>query len=496
MITIREVKTASKKVAVQAIYYKHRKRMVLKHFGSAGTEVELAELRIVATEFIKDYSSQLSIFPTDNPKTVLFIEHSHCVGFYYTFFYKTVHNLLATIGFTSIGTALLQDLVVMRILEPCSKLRSIELMETYFGIRHRRQRYYSDAKQWLALKQQVQSLVIDFAKQQYQFDYSLLFYDVTTLYFESFESDELRHTGFSKDSKSQQPQILVALMVNREGLPIAFDIFPGNTFEGHTIIPVIKSFIKQNKVQHFTVVADAAMISTDNINELQKEHIHYIVGARLGNISTDLFNQIDTQIIREDGKLIRLSTDKGDLICTYSTSRYKKDKYEMEKQLHKAKMMIEKPSKNKKAKFVKANNEQFELNQNLINKTEKLLGLKGYYTNLTEQVLSSNKVVERYHELYKIEQAFRIAKSDLQTRPIFHFKEEPIQLHILICFMAMVVSKHIELKTGVSIKRFITDCKQITDARMLNEITQKEVIIKGKITERVTSHLHNLKMPH
>jgi hypothetical protein len=495
MLKIREVKTASNKIAIQVVYYKNYKRVVLKHIGSADVE-NVEELRLIAKEYIKDYQGQFSIFPLENPNAFLFVEYSQCIGFYYSFFYETITKLMSGIGFMGISTKLFSDLVVLRILEPSSKLRAIELMETYFGIAHRRQSYYRDAKKWLPLKEQVQEAVLSFAKQVYSFDYSLLFYDVTTLYFETFESDELRKTGFSKDSKSQQPQILVALMVNRDGLPISFDIFPGNTFEGHTIIPVIKSFILKNKVNHFTVVADAAMISTENIEELKKERIHYIVGARLGNLSNEVFDQMDKKLVREDGKAIRLTTDKGHLICTYSSTRYRKDKYEMEKQLLKAQAMVERPSKHKKAKFVKANNEQLELNQGLIKKSEKLLGIKGYYTDLDESILSSNEVIARYHELYKIEQAFRIAKSDLQTRPIFHFKEEPIKLHILICFMALVVSKHIELKTTVSIKRFIMECKKITDARMLNTITQKEVIIKGRITKTVQEYLCALNIPH
>jgi transposase len=168
----------------------------------------------------------------------------------------------------------------------------------------------------------------------------------------------------------------------------------------------------------------------------------------------------------------------------------------MEKQIIKAKGIVERPSKNKKAKFVKANEEQLILNQELIAKTSKLLGLKGYYTDLDETILPTDQVIKLYHELFKIEQAFRIAKSDLETRPIFHFKEEPIKLHLLICFMALVMSKHIELKTGLSIRRFITECKKITDARMLNTLTQKELIIKGRITETAEEFLSKLNLSH
>lgn len=308
----------------------------------------------------------------------------------------------------------------------------------------------------MSLKGKAENIVLDFAKKHYSFEFDLLFYDVTTLYFEAFEEDELRKNGFSKDNKSQQPQILVALMVSKEGFPIAYEIFPGNTFEGHTIVPVIKRFINKNKVDTFTVIADAAMISDDNIKNLKEEKINYIVGARLGNLSYDLIHKIDKAILREDGENIRIKTNKGFLVCSYSSTRYRKDKYEMEKQIEKAEHIIKNPSKTRKLKFTKADGQKLELNQELINKTKKLLGLKGYYTDLEESLVSNDIIIERYHELYRIEQAFRIAKSDLQTKPIFHYKEEPIKLHLLICFMALVISKHIELESGMSIKKLPT----------------------------------------
>jgi transposase len=202
-------------------------------------------------------------------------------------------------------------------------------MDTYFGIRHRRQRYYETANQWLLLKEKVEAQTLQFAKKEYNFDFSLLFYDVTTLYFETFESDELRKTGFSKDSKSQQPQILVALMVTQDGFPISYEVFAGNTFEGHTMLPVIEAFIKKYKVPNFTVIADAAMISTTNIDALQKAGVHYIVGARLGNIPTQMLEIIDQSLSREDGKIIRIRTDNGFLtkkIGTRWKSRLRKQR--------------------------------------------------------------------------------------------------------------------------------------------------------------------------
>jgi transposase len=165
----------------------------------------------------------------------------------------------------------------------------------------------------------------------------------------------------------------------------------------------------------------------------------------------------------------------------------------MDKQIEKAKQVIANPSKSKKLKFTHAKGQEIELNEVLIEKTRKLLGIKGYYTNLETSVADNNTIIERYHELYKIEQAFRISKNDLQTRPIFHFKEQPIKLHILICFMALVISKHIELKTGVSIRKFIDESKKVVDGEILNHITQKIVTIKAQTTPKMIELIAKLE---
>lgn len=496
MLRIRIVKTGSGNSAVQIIYYRNRKRVIFKHIGSGKTPQEIESLKMVAQDFINNYIPKLPLFGEIKFNNLLYIDQTEFLGVYYTFLYEVIEELYHQIGFSKIGKQLLLDLTTIRIIEPVSKLRSIELLETYFGIKHRRQNYYQSAPNWLDLKEKIETIVVDFARKNYAFDFDLLFYDVTTLYFETFEEDELRKNGFSKDNKPQQPQILVALMVTKEGFPVAYEVFEGSTFEGHTILPVVKDFIRKYRIKDFTIVADAAMISTKNIKELLQNNINYIVGARLGNLSNEIINEIDTYISRQDGKSIRIKTDNGYLICSFSSVRYRKDRYEMEKQIEKAKAIINTPSKTKKLKFTKTSGQKIELNETLILKTQKLLGIKGYYTNLEEDLVDSHTIIERYHELYKIEQAFRISKNDLQTRPIFHFKQDPIKLHVLICFMALVTSKHIELSTNDSLRKFLTECKKITDARMLNKINNKEVRIRTKYNDNISNYIQKLNLPH
>lgn len=440
----------------------------------------------MANVFIAEHAKQTSIFEQQqyNEKDVLLSQCTY-LGLYYRFLYDVLRAVQHHISYTLLADDLLNDLTLIRIVEPASKLRSMALLETYFGIRHRRQRYYESAPKWLMFKQSIEKQTLKFAKGAYDFNLSMVFYDVTTLYFESFTADELRKTGFSKDGKAQQPQILVALLVTPQGFPVGYHVFSGNTFEGHTLIPVIQDFIKKHKVKHFTVVADAAMISTNNIEALKQEGIHYIVGARLGNLSSEMIFKIEKTLKREDGKNIRLTTDKGTLICSFSKKRYNTDKYEMNKQIDKAKILMQQPSKIKKVKFIKTDNHKAILNEELIDKTKILLGIKGYYTDIKTNVVDNATIIKNYHELYRVEQAFRVSKSDLKTRPIFHFKSHTIQLHILICFMALTVSKHIEIKTGMSIRAFLTECKKITDARMVNKINNQDITMRVPVTEEL-----------
>lgn len=218
---IRVVETASKAKAVQVVRYQNNKRFVLRHIGSARTEEGLSDLMVLAEEWIKDYSKQLSIFPDENPNKILHLNHCTFVGVKYHFFQKQIHSIQEKIKLDEFP-ALLNDLVAIRIFEPASKLRSLELMEQFFSIRHSRKNYYKIAPNCIELKKKIEDKVVDFARAHYSFNFDLLFYDVTTLYFETFEEDELRRNGFSKDNKSQQPQILIALMVSKGGFPVAY----------------------------------------------------------------------------------------------------------------------------------------------------------------------------------------------------------------------------------------------------------------------------------
>jgi len=497
MYHIRTTKTGSGATAVQVVSYVERKAVVVRHVGSAHNADELRELKNIAHNLIEKTTNQISLFHANqsNPPLTTLDKYEY-MGVHYTFIYEVIRKLQARFKFLSFGNQLLNDLVLMRLVEPASKLRSLELLREYFGILHRRQTFYETLPNLVRLKDSVEKLVTKIAIEEFGFDFSLVLYDVTTLYFESFKSDELRKNGFSKDSKSNQPQIVIGLMVNGLGFPVAYEIFEGNKFEGHTMIPVIQDFQKTHNIKTLTVVADSAMLSFDNIESLKKTKLSYIVGARIANLPISKIKEISFALNQKDTLSIRTQTNHGTLICDFSAKRYGKDKHEMEKQIKKAEAYLKKPSDMKRTKFLKnLDKGKYALNTELKEKTDMLLGIKGYYTDLNSEVTNQD-IVNHYHQLWHVEQAFRIAKNDLQTRPIFHFKQDAIKTHILICFMALAVSKYIEVKTGMSIRAAIISLKRITDARMHNTLTNEEHIMRTKLPGNIVTILQKLGLQH
>lgn len=395
MLYVRTTKTTSSAIAVQVVKYTNRKMHILAHIGSTHNKEELQSLKISALKWIERISRQQPLFSSTKNKSTNLISLKKCqyLGIRYHFVYEMISQIFNKLKFHQLDK-MLTDLVLIRIVEPASKLRSIELLNAFFGIKYLRKNFYQKLPQFISLKNKVETKVLKLAQKELNFDFSLVFYDVTTLYFETFQSDELRKTGFSKDNKPQQPQILIGLIVNSEGFPIAYDVFQGNTFEGHTFIPVISDFKRKHHIKKLTVVADAAMISLDNIQALQASKLHYIVGARIKNLSKKLINKISEKLSKQDKATIRIETEYGNLVCGFSLKRYQKDKFEMEKQLKKAKDLLKTPVKVKRTKFLKNKGKSnFQLNEKLIEKTTKLLGIKGYSDvtlNSTKNTLKFN----------------------------------------------------------------------------------------------------------
>lgn len=502
---IRITKTSSGSTAVQVVEYVKRKMVVLTHLGSAKTKEELEQLKYSARDWIKNNDKQLSFLPSssikDKPSSLISLDKCEYLGFKYQVLHGELKNLIHLFKFHLLPDGeILNDLVIARISSPGSKVHSLEFLEEFFDIKHHRSKLYRYLPKYNALKDIIESKVIKVAKKHFGFDFSLVFYDLTTLYFESFETDEIRRIGFSKDNKASNPQIMIGLLVNNQGFPVSYQIFPGNKFEGHTLMPSINQIRKKHKIKQMTVVADSAMLSETNINFLKKENLQYIVGARMANLPLELINQISKALKQQDNAVIRINTkERGELVCHFGEKRYRKDKRELEKQLARAEEILKTPSKAeiiKRAKFLtniskdKAQ-KKFELNQKLVIKSKLLLGIKGYHTNCNK--ISDLEIVEKYKQLWNVERSFKISKSDLKTRPIFHTKQQAIENHILICFMALAIAKYIEIKTQKSIKSVIKELKRITDAKIYDQINDREIVMRSKINNEAKEILEKLK---
>lgn len=495
MFYIRTTKTASGATAVQVVRYQNRKMIIALHLGSARNKEELTGLKQSATLWIEKTTKQSSLFPTEPSSHLIALDKCRYLGFRYGLLYESIYKIFTLFKFHQLRDKLLTDLVVARIVEPGSKVRSLEFLKEFMGITHQRSDLYRQLPEFISSKDMVEAKVLAVAKKEFAFNFCLVFYDVTTLYFESFEPDELRKTGFSKDNKFHQPQILIGLLVNTGGFPVAYQIFEGNTFEGHTLIPVISAFKRKHKVESLTVVADAAMISLANITALKSSNLHYIVGARIANLSHKRITAISDQLRQQDGATLRMATEYGDLVCEFSVKRFAKNKREMEKHIAKAEELLKNPGSIKRAKFIKPQNQTYTLHTKLVEKTKLLLGIKGYYTNLGVEV-SDRLIIEQYHNLWHVEQAFRIAKSDLQMRPIYHFKQHAIRAHILICFMALAICKFMELKTGKSTKHIVKLLKGVTDARIVNRSNDQEFTLRSDINDETKQLLIKMGLEH
>jgi transposase len=469
---IRKVKTASGSIAVQIGCDIAHNFMVSKHFGSAKNDFELKLLLKKAQQYL--YEAQLPIFK-DKPESKVFISNKvKSIGYRRVYAYEKLSEYFDLIFQTAIP--LFKDLVLIRIIKPLSKSKSLELIQEYFGIKYKK----TDAFRQILLfdKDSITRTIKDFAVANLGFDYALIFYDITTLYFETNKGDEFRKNGFSKDNKMNQPQILVGLLVDRHGFPIDFHVFEGNKYEGHTLIPVIKHFRNMHNIPQFTVVADAGMLSKDNLAQLKELAIYYIVGGRTASISIEKAKNISEKLKRVDGKIHSITKDGQKTIYQYSSKRATKDAYDLKKLVEKAEWIVNHPGMIfKRSKFVTtAIDHTISINQELIKKHTYLVGLKSYITNLQT---TNRLVIERYKDLWKVEKAFRISKSDLQARPIYHRKKEMIIAHLTIVFAALAVAKLIEFKSNESINSFVGKILQPIDFELKDEITGKKIVFRS-----------------
>lgn len=354
------------------------------------------------------------------------------------------------VGFNRIEDDILRKLVKARLSYPASKSATVEYLKNHFDDDVSLSKIYryldklSDSQHSI-----VQDISVGHTRKVLGGHIGVLFYDVTTLYFEADYEDELRKRGFSKEGRHKNPQIILGLLVSIGGYPLAYCIHEGNKYEGHTMLPVVTEFIRRYKLEDFIVVADSGLMNSDNVAELEANGYKYIIGAKIKAESKKIKEWILSQP-KIDCQMVEY--DKGDgkrLLVGYTDDRARKDAYNREKGLRRLEKAyrrgtLTKENINKRGynKFLTMEGDvKVSIDYDKLETDAKWDGLKGYLTNTD---IPASQVYAAYHNLWHVEQAFRISKSKIEIRPMFHFTRRRIEAHICICFVALKVYKELE----------------------------------------------------
>lgn len=391
------------------------------------------------------------------------------------------------IGFNQIDDPIFKQLVLYRIAFPKSKLKTTEYLYRYQGLSWGEDQLYRYLdKLYYSQKSQVERISFTHSRRILGGQITIVFYDVTTLHFAIDWEDEWRKTGFSKEGKHQRPQLVLGLLVSEGGYPLAYDVFPGNTFEGHTLLGVLERFKKTYKLEQLVIVADAGMLSNANLEQLETKGYEFIVGARVKNESNPIKKKIQALSL-QDGQYQIIGKDDYRLIVTYSKQRAAKDAHNRRKGLKRLEKQIKsgrltKSSINNRGynKYLKLTGKvDVEIDYEKFERDAKWDGLKGYVTN---SEMDKEQLVANYKELWQIEKAFKVSKSELKIRPIYHRLPRRIHAHICISFVAYKVYKELErcLKQK---KASISAQKAIEIAENIFEITIQSPMTKEKVSK-------------
>ena len=440
-------------VSIQVIDKSSGRYKVLKTIGSSSKGHELERLIAQGEQYIRDLSGiqefDFSNYDEIYSQVLTSITSHKLVGID-----LVLGKLFDEIGFNSVADELFKDLVLYRLVYPKSKLKTTEYLYRFAQKSYSEDEVYRYMdKLYDTQKEIVQNISYEHTLKILPKGIQIVFYDVTTVYFETDYEDDLRKTGFSKEGKHQNPQIVLGLLVSEGGYPLAYDIFEGKQYEGHTMLPIINGFRKKYNLEKLVVVADSGLLSNDNINVLIANQYEFILGARIKNEKQEIKDRIQALTLN-NGESKTIKKGNLNLIVTYSEDRAKKDKYNREKGLNR----LEKSLKSGKLTKTNINNRGYnkflemdgeihlKLNQDKINADEKWDGLKGYLTN---SKMSKTEILDNYKQLWIIEKAFRITKTDLKIRPIFHYKRRRIEAHICLNFVAYKVYKELERQLKV-----------------------------------------------
>lgn len=504
---IRKNKNRSGSISIQVISKNQRRYKVVKSFGSGKTDEEIERLYQKARQFLHEQNENFKLFVDredliiDNYLHTLSNHQLQVIGPELIF-----GKIYDSLGYGDIREELFRHLVITRLYRPGSKLKTIDYLYRFMGINKSVDEIYRFLdKLNRGLKEEIEEISFRHVKNVVGKNIAVVFYDMTTLHFEASDEDDLRKTGFSKVGKHQNPQIYLGLLVSLGGYPIGYDIFEGNIFEAHTLIPMLKKFEKRFELNKPIVIADAGLLTKKNIEALENENYSYIIGGRIKNESEVIKKKI-LKVKWQDGLIVNIKKDeKIRLIVSYTEKRAKKDAHNRRRGLQRLEKKLKAGKLSKSNINNKGYNKYLQLIGDLTVKIDyqkyqadhQWDGLKGYLTNTN---LKARTIIENYNQLWQIENAFRISKTDLEIRPIYHRLRNRIEGHICIAFTAYSIYKELErvlkkVNSKISLKR----AAEITHNMYQLNVTLPESKHERKIIlnmDEQQSELYNIILDH
>jgi transposase len=382
-------------------------------------------------------------------------------------------------------------LLLERLQEPCSKLKSFSHQMEYTNLpKVELHHIYRALDQLSKHNESIQQQIFSIGRDLFNNSLDVVFYDVTTFYFDSEveKEGELRQLGYGKDGKIGKTQVLFSMMIDKEGNPVGYRIFKGDTYEGSTFERALDDLCKQYQINKVIVVADRGMLSKSNIEKTVEKGFQYIIGERLKSLPRDIqqllldkssYKQEWIYFDNQDKKICvqytMLTVGEKTIISTYSEKRAQKDKKDRLQKIEKAVKLLKNPSllKSKPKRFyIKSNNDSFELDEDKIKKDEMFDGFIAISTNT---IIGATEVLEQYKQLYRIEHSFRTLKSHLEIRPMFHWTDKRIEGHICLCYIAFALQNWV-LKKVNKTKNILSEksLRDILDKMQLSHIKNKE----------------------
>ena len=515
MVWVRRVRTASGATAVQIAESVNGRRRIVRHVGSARNEADLGLLMDEARRLLADerqgvldlgitpVAAKAVMVPAARPSGLFtdpepssaasaarpMVSRSRVLKTSSSLLYEALAGVYTDLGFDAVADDSFRDLVIARVVEPTSLLdvdrvlaelgqRAASLSTRKRTLRRAHQGSYRD-----------QVAAACFEHVCTSGDVSLVLYDVTTLYFEAEKEDDLRKVGYSKERRVD-PQIVVGLLVDREGFPLEIGCFEGNKAETATIIPIVKQFQERHNIADMVVVADAGMLSASNLTALDEANLRFIVGSRVTKAPKDLESHFRWHgDVFTDGQLIDTLTPRTGhtvendpnlkaepvwdreqhpgswrAVWAYSAKRAARDSTTLTLQENRAKAVVAGEKAARTPRFVKTTNGSRTLDEASLARARRLVGLKGYVTNIPADLMPASEVIASYHDLWHVEQSFRMSKTDLRARPMFARTRDAIEAHLTIVFTALAVSREVQARTGLSLRRVLRALKPLRSA--------------------------------